>query len=333
MTKRTATERAVDWLLHIQGGPLDVGDRAALEEWLAEDGNAHAFVRVQRTWDAVDQISGDPVIAAERARIFRGTGGAQRWRPFAAAASVAAVLCLALGLVLTQPWAGRHQRGAETAEADVGELIGTRVGEQSSVTLADGSVITLNTDSALRVAYSDHERRIVLERGEAYFQVARHRARPFAVYAGSQRVVATGTEFDIRLDPLRTQVVLVEGQVHVRPKANASAPLVIMQPGQKLVVRAGAAPVLSAAELEQATSWTSGRLIFRDMPLREAADEINRYSERKIVVADAATGALPVNGVFFTGQPARFARALAEVQPLTLREDFDGGMIVLARRR
>jgi transmembrane sensor len=331
LTKHSATERAVDWLLQIQDGPLDAGDRAALEAWLAEHANAHAFVRVQRTWAAVDQIAGDPVIAAERARVVRRAGGAQRWRPFAAAASVAAVLCLALGLALTQPWAGRHRRGAETADAD-GELIGTRVGERSSVTLADGSVITLNTDSLLRVAYSDDERRIVLERGEAYFRVARHQPQPFAVYAGNQRVVATGTEFDIRLDPLRTQVVLVEGQVHVRPKANASAPLVVMQPGQKLVARAGAAPVLSAAELDQATSWTSGRLIFRDMPLREAADEINRYSERKIVLADAATGALPVNGVFFTGQPARFARALVEVQPLTLREDPDGGTIVLAKR-
>lgn len=333
MSRGAATEHAVAWLLRQQDAPLGDDDRAAFDAWLALEVNSHAFAAARGTWDAVSQVASDPVITAERARILRETRTTRRWRRLAAAASLAAVvLCAGVVLTSTRPWDATATGTGGIVPDGAGELIGTRIGERSSITLADGSIVTLNTDSAVRVAYTAKERRIVLERGQAFFEVARHQPQPFAVYAGSQRVVATGTAFDVRLDPLRTQVVLIEGEVHVGDQSAPRGAAVILHPGQKLLARGSGPPEVSAADLDQATSWTTGRLIFRDTPLRDAVEEINRYSDRKIVLADPEAGALPVSGVFFTGQPARFARALAEIHPLAIREGPSGGAIVLSRR-
>lgn len=333
MTGRSQTEQAVAWFLRMQGEPLSATDQATFNRWLGVEGNQLALAKVQETWLAVDWIADEPVIAAERARVVRRSGATRRWRPLVAAASMAAVLCIGLVIAFERPWNFPRPMDGIAERSEAGEFIGTRVGERSSVTLADGSTVILNTDSAMRIAYSDKERRIVLERGQAFFTVAKHRPQPFAVYTAGQRVLATGTAFDVRVDPLQTQIVLVEGEVRVAAVGGKNSLPMVLRPGQKFVAQAGATSVVSSVDIEQAISWTSGRVIFRDTPLRDAVKEINRYSDRKLILADPATGAFPVNGVFLTGQPARFARAIVEIHPLSFREELSGEMLIVGRRQ
>lgn len=162
--------------------------------------------------------------------------------------------------------------------------------------MLDGSNITLNTNSQLRVALTASERHVDLHQGEAFFEVAKDRQRPFVVEVGSKRVVAVGTKFSVRRDGDDVEVVVTEGKVRVEervaPKhdgveASASTP-VFLTPGA--IARATEAGVWvqrkSVREAEAHLSWRVGVLMFRDQNLAEAVAELNRYNVRQIVIAD-----------------------------------------------
>ena len=89
----------------------------------------------------------------------------------------------------------------------------TRIGEQNSITLVDGSVIQLNTDSHIQVNYEKNQRSIVLMAGEAHFEVAKDPSRPFVVKAGDGMVRAVGTAFTVRINPEALKVIVTEGKV------------------------------------------------------------------------------------------------------------------------
>lgn len=186
----------------------------------------------------------------------------------------------------------------------------TSVGEQRVVQLADGSRVHLDTASEIRVRFSGAGRIVTLDRGQAFFEVAPDASRPFTVEAGQASVTALGTSFDVRRSGGSTQVVLVTGRVEV--KSVPGAPAKVMAPGQAAVL-SGSAPVVSAADVERATSWKQGRLIFRDTPLPVAVAEINRYLDKGIVLDAPGLSQTTVNGVFETGDRDAFVSTAAEV--------------------
>lgn len=190
-------------------------------------------------------------------------------------------------------------------------LFQTAIGEHASVALPDGSTLELNSNSLARVDYTDSERIVRLERGEAYFTVMRDPRRPFRVVAGGSWVQAVGTAFNVYVRPAGVRVTVSEGTVKVgsaaaagtdAPSARASsaAPVSILTAGQQLEVRGQAARIrpLPPAELSRSVAWRHGTLYFENQPLGEAIAELSRYTTLQIVVKDESLRSLPVGGTF-----------------------------------
>ncbi|MFC4314224.1 FecR family protein [Steroidobacter flavus] len=186
----------------------------------------------------------------------------------------------------------------------------TAVGELDTISLADGSRVTLNTDTRIDVDLSNKERRIDLRRGEAFFVVAKDATRPFVVYVDDKRVTAVGTQFSVRRDADDIQVVVTEGHVQLeqasavitlsklagrpgRPATALAAGAIARTAKSDVLVQGGSAP-----EAEQLLSWRNGYLVFEATPLADAVAEFNRYSARKIVIDDPSLSALRISGNF-----------------------------------
>jgi transmembrane sensor len=194
--------------------------------------------------------------------------------------------------------------------------------------MPDGSKVILNTDSQIHVDVNQHERRVDLERGEAFFEVAKDASRPFVVHAGNKRVVAVGTQFSVRREADDLQVVVTEGKVRIE---SSGAPQAVVA---GTVARASEAGVLltkqNIAAAEESLSWRTGTLVFREMTLAEAVAEFNRYNTHKIIIADASVGSFEVAGSFRADNVDAFVRLLARGYPLRV-EQHDDDLIIKAR--
>jgi transmembrane sensor len=187
----------------------------------------------------------------------------------------------------------------------------TAIGEQAAVALPDGSSFDLNTDSRIWVDYSQRQRVIRLERGEAFFKVAHDTQRPFWVRAGDYWVRAVGTAFNVYLRPTGVEVTVSEGTVKVvNATANEPPPSDAAITGFAAAVTAGEqadvhgrAEViheLNSAQISRLLAWRKGSLYFQDQPLGEVVNEMMRYTTLKIEFDDDALRSLPVGGTFQT---------------------------------
>lgn len=210
----------------------------------------------------------------------------------------------------------------------------TPVGGLAFLPIADGSTVTLSTDSEVRVTLTETERRVNLERGEAFFEVAKDAARPFVVVAGGQRVIAVGTKFSVRRDAGDIRVVVAEGRVRVEDSDGRVAPSLQLAAGD--IARAGAADTMVQAkpmsEVEESLSWRSGYLVFRDASLADAVAEFNRYTEHKIVIDDQTVAAMRVGGKFRTTNVGGFLRLLETGYPVRA-EERDGMTVISLHER
>lgn len=205
--------------------------------------------------------------------------------------------------------------------------VSTQVGEQRMLTLEDGSRIFLNTDTRLSVHYDKDRRLVQLAGGEALFDVAKNPARPFIVDAGAEQVRAVGTEFVVRRDPHQVAVTLVEGRVRITEQeetgAADSAVSAEKQPesltaGQRLIFADNRPPALDQPPLDTVTAWRRGEVVLDKTRLQDAAQEMNRYSNVKLVIDDPDTANIRLSGVFRAGDSQRFAQAVAETYHLRI---------------
>ena len=221
---------------------------------------------------------------------------------------MAAGLLLAIGAGLTYfaPWSGPDDSHLQKYF--------TRIGEQQTIELDDGSVITLNTAGQLVVDYSDQARRILLERGEAYFEVVEDLKRPFTVDLGIRSVTALGTAFNIRKHRERFQVAVIEGTVALHELAQEIpvSPPPLSASGQAVVISAPSEHLLEAGwvaefdvgrdvltafrpeSMDRYQDWRSGMLSFFYEPLYQVIQELNRYSRKKILIEDSSVMELSV---------------------------------------
>lgn len=324
-----AAEAAV-WVARLHGP--DRSNRME-RECLAWQGRsaAHreAFERCTETWEDVPRVTLANAYAS--AAVGKWAPGALRggWRPYGARWAFAlAVLAMVVGGgAVFQQWrdAGAYSTG---------------VGEQQLVLLEDGTRMSLNTATRVRVDLSLAQRTVNVLDGEAIFEVAKDARRPFVVRVADSEVVALGTVFSVRLTPgiARTSdslaVTLIEGQVTVRSAqggpGSGVAPVqpVLMQPGERVrLVKAasasasGAAPQVDRPRIEQVVAWKRNEAIFDDVSLVEAVAEMNRYSRTLIVLSgDAALSGRRISGQFRTGDNAGFARAAAALHGLVVNE-------------
>ena len=200
------------------------------------------------------------------------------------------------------------------------------IGEQRTLELDDGSVVRLNTNTRLTVAYSDKQRQITLNRGEAFFEVATDRERPFTVNGCGTEARALGTAFNVRCELQRGAVTVTEGTVQVTDLRSSPGQKQdrqhILTSGQQLALaETGSLAMPVYVKDDSATSWRNGELVFNGITLREVVNEISRYTPRKILIASPALAATRVTG--------RFEIQDAEALLLALQDNLQ--MVVVSR--
>lgn len=213
-----------------------------------------------------------------------------------------------------------------------GDLYRTALGQTQVVTLADGSVMTLNTDTKVRVRFSDAERLIELDHGEALFDVAHNKLRPFIVAADGASVKAVGTSFTVKkLADQPLAVMVAQGTVELT-RVSLASPVRVSANNVVTVSDKSVAPKptkISREEVDRAIAWRAGRIAFEGESLSEASAEFARYSDVKIIIDDPSVGREEITGLFASNDPVSFAQAAAT--SLGLKAEVGNGEVHLTR--
>ncbi len=310
-----APATAEDWFARLHAPDCTASDETAFQAWLqADPRNAEDYSSCEkvtaissdlsRHHALVDELLADSVVEG-RTRLQR------QWsRVRTALGAAAAVGALSLGFAL--------MLRTTTASAPPASLTTAR-GEQRQVALADGSKIQLNTDTELAWRISESERRVELKKGEAFFDVAKDPRRPFVVRVGSSEVRVVGTQFSVREDHGRLEVVVKEGKVDVVPDSTrirgAESTKVELTPGKHLTYDNSQDLVrIAVVEPERSLAWRTGAIDFDSVTLEEALIEVNRYASKPLVIEDDRLRTLRLSGRFRVGD--------VDALEFTLRERF-----------
>lgn len=207
------------------------------------------------------------------------------------------------------------------------ERFETKIGEQRSVMLADGSRVTLNTASRIEVRLLADHRIVDLASGEALFEVAHDSKRPFDVRVGGAVARAVGTQFEVDRRATHIVVTVMEGRVAVT--ANGTAAPQVLAAGDRIVVDgAGPGQVETGINASDAVAWTQRQLVFRRRPLGEIAEEFNRYNVAKVEIRNATLRRQEVTGIFRTDDVASFVALLAGKPGVHVVGDGSSGYVV-----
>jgi transmembrane sensor len=301
------------WLERRDGEDWNAAQEAELETWLVQS-HAHraAYWRLKAAW-----MQSERLVALKS---VSPTSREERGRTNPIFSRIMAV-CVVFAVGAAGTWFYLTQ----TAQ----QVYATSVGQHKIILLRDGSSIELNTDTRLRVALNS-ERKIWLDRGEAYFQIKHDEARPFLVFAGGHRVVDLGTAFLVRQEATRTEVALVQGRARFDSAATHGGST-ILKPGDIVYASADAISVSEASKtaISDALGWRRGLIIFDHTTLADAATELNRYNTKQIVVLDPAAARLMIHGRF----PANDTTAIVNVarEVFGLRVENRGSEILISR--
>ena len=261
---------AAAWLAREDRG-LAADEAAALDAWLsASTLNRVAYLRLKGAWQRADRLSAlnGPELSHPAGARFSVR------RPLMAA--LAAALLVAVG---TGGWYLSHQPKEQ--------VFATAVGKAQAVTLADGSRMELNTDTRVRTDMTTARRVVTLESGVAYFEVVHDAHRPFVVYAGNRRITDLGTKFSVFRNGDDVRVTVREGRVKVDVLSGPAVNAPVMTEADDMMVTKGSETLVSAkpdSDIARDLSWRAGMLVFNQQTLAEAADQFNRYNNRKIMV-------------------------------------------------
>jgi transmembrane sensor len=283
--------RAAEWVVRRHSGQMTEGDQATLAAWLAR--RPHHRSAYEKAWAVWALAQGLDQSAEARIYLAQPPNSRSERSPRRLASAVGLGVGLAaatVALVVTLP-----QRDWHT----------TNPGEIHSLALEDGSTVWLNGDSRLRVDLSGPERRVWLDRGEAFFKVAHDASHPFVVEAAAKRIVVTGTEFDVRRAGAEVDVSVTEGHVKVEPvafEAEPAAQTTALSAGEDARFAPGDMPpaVVQGEMAGHKGAWHEGKLYLYG-ELGAAIDEVNRYTPTKLVLDDERLAHKTIDGVFETG--------------------------------
>lgn len=324
------SDEAAAWFARMHSDQVTLEDELAFTEWLdANPQHRAAYEEAASVCAEIGALSTEPGMRKLVAHLSPRVSGRRLSRR---------------GVLL---WSG-----GGVAAAGVASFIGWRTmfapqayatafGEQRRVALADGSTLTLNTETTVRVSLTEAERRIWLDRGQAHFIVAPDANRPFRVFVGDEEVRALGTRFEVRREGARMKVTLEEGSVAIfregqsqqlsaaPPPTTAEA---VLTPGQQAII-APQEIEIAAVDTQRVLAWRFGQMNLDAEPLADAIAEINRYNTRQIVLEDASLGRMPISGLFQTGSPDAFVDAVSQLLPVEAAAQDDGSIRLRDARR
>lgn len=312
---------------------LGLNTMPEFEVWLAEPQNRDAWEQVSLPWQFLGEHRGAPDADAARRSALQDAhdAAAERATPRRRLGyGIAAALVLAIA-----GWSALQWRDSTQDYA-------TARGERRIITLADNSRVSLDSGSEVTVHYTNGARQLALLHGQARFDVAHDVERPFSVLAGGQKVIATGTAFNIDLTGPRVLVTLIEGHVVVmdeKSQTRTDAPLsprprtLELTAGQQLSLRPDKAPDITPANIQRITAWMNGQLVFEDETLSEVVQRVNRYTVTPIEIRDPKVAAMRISGVFNTGDLAGVLDIITHYLPVTAVDGADGAVVLEKQRR
>jgi transmembrane sensor len=317
-------KQAADWFVNNRSAVAEEQERVTFMNWLRTSPlHVEEYLRIAAISRDLHAVAADPRVSleelladakddrslsdgadhaatlrhpAERATRAKRSGWLPAWH----------FGVIATGLIVVLAGVVWHWVGAPK-DAETAVRFATGHGEQRSFTLTDGSLVQLNTDSALRVAFDQKERFVELTQGQVYFSVAKDPQRRFRVIVNGAEIVAVGTQFDIYRHDQSVLVTVTEGHIAVYGGSEHASPQGMAASGRPVSVdageqiRIGAAAVLESptkAALKQNESWRSGRIVFEDQPLSQVVEQFNRYAKVPIEVSDVALQSVRIGGTF-----------------------------------
>lgn len=311
---REIMEEASDWFVEFRVEQADATTRARFDRWLRQSPlHIQAYLEIGTTYAALPPrgaalaFNVDELIARARASLSadviplhspsaRPPLGPARYR-LLLAASLAA-LVVAAGMLVRSAW---RDRG----------VYATSIGEERSITLADGSTVDLNARSRIRVRFRPHERMVELIAGQALFSDVRLPNDPFVVRSRGLVIRAIGTQFDVNREVTGTVVTVLQGTVAVRPGSEVvNAGSAVLGAGEQVTVGAGTSLSPHRADLDAATAWRRHELIFDSSKLADVVEEFNRYNRHQLVIESPALGEYEISGVYSSTDPTSFVRFL-----------------------
>lgn len=317
--QRKVRRDAQYWVARLRG-PNAVQLQPRFRRWYeADPSHAAAFEAVSRRFEQ-SGLARQSSYAPARS-LGRVSNNNTRQPRLALAAAAAIVLLIPAGLILSEQGLGPFE-SADTL------LVATSVGQIREVRLADGSKVTLDTNSAVKIELTHSERRAVLKRGRARFVVAAD-PRPFVVQAGSDDVTVQRAVVDVDRVSGPPRIFLLSGTASVAAKRNDTRVTVALRPGEGLAE--GDSGVLAKVSVQMSPDWTRGMLQFDATPLGEAVELANRYSTQKIIVADNLKS-LRVTGAYKAGDTSGFAKSLAAAFHLTLERTTGDDLLLRSQR-
>ncbi len=326
-SSREIEQAAASWVARMDRSPLSAGDQERLRRWLAGDARRRgALLRAKALWLQAG-VLGDtsrlhgpaagPGNAAPPALTRTRQGGNRRRALLRWSSAAAASLLLAVLVFVSIP--------VPTAYA-------TAKGEMRRVPLSDGSTLTLNTQSLVRIHEEHGQLRVKVVRGEVFFEAAAN-AMPMRVEIDGHRFDANAATFAVRrLEGQPAQLVVQNGRLDAVGTDGSFAAVganmrLSMPAGHG---KAGSTP-LSATDLQQELAWRDGKIAFRGEPLGDAVRSFSRYSDTRLVIADPELAGEPITGLFAANNPVGFARAVAAVFGARVRQQ--EGVVIVSRER
>ncbi|WP_339863468.1 FecR family protein [Paremcibacter congregatus] len=319
-----------DWFIRIEDGALSPEDIDELKAWIAENPErAIYFPDLDNLWAAFGETDFQPISNTNKHKTFS-------WWSTRKAIGIAAAVVITVVSALTFLPVDTDTK-IRTFE--------TATGERHIATLSDGSSLHMNAQTKVIVDYSENERKIVLQQGEAYFSVAKNPARPFIVRSGDLSVRALGTVFNVEhITGQKSTVTLVEGAIQVAQleEDEIRSTAVLNQTGNKAILIENSASqaasdndsgiTLMQVNIENAISWRDGKLIFSGEPLSQAIYKLNMHSTHKVILQDTSIGQEPIYGVFSLGDWESAVRAMVKIYPLKAIQESPGRTVLVARK-
>jgi transmembrane sensor len=308
--------RAAEWVVarreHENWGEAD---QKELDDWLAQS-SAHliAYLRIDSAWNKANRLVA--LRPSHRRPVW------ERLRPTFLRIAAALTALAVFGVV------GKSLIPQTPPE----KIYSTASGDRATISLNDGSQIELNTDTAVRLASDSGERRVWLDRGEAYFSVKHNASRPFVVLVNGHRIVDIGTKFLVRRKDAAVRVALMEGSIRFDPRDGNGKAVATMKPGDVLIANAGKIALTRepVTRLANEISWRNDLVVFEHTTLAEAVAEINRYGRKKLVIADPGTAARKISGAFPASNSELFAKVARTALDLKIEDRAD--TIILSKK-
>jgi transmembrane sensor len=334
MVFRRTPQSATEWIVRLHAGPLSWWDRRALARWLSARSEHLVELEAAQTLSEVARGLGESprarTLLAEDLRALATVEPRRQgfsWAPLAVA-MVAAVIVIAV-----EPW----KSSSSPRPGDQGQTQ-TTVGEIADYMLPDRSQITVGGASAVSIAFTEDQRAVSLERGEAFFDVKPDADRPFIVTAGPRKVTVIGTSFNVNYLSAQNamEVAVIEGTVHVAfpaPGISGGEATERMQAGDVFLFPAEGPSVRRNLTAQQVSAWRSRKLYFDSANLGQVLAAVNRYSVKPVVSETPEIEDLRITGQFQAGDVESVLISLQQLYGIGAEETSDRWVLKSDARR